>query len=88
VGGVFGLGDNVTTYDVVKKLIGPIEPVGETREDDRRLSNLADLHELMALLVRDLHDVARESSRHEHSRKQAGQLAESSLRKLGIPEDE
>jgi len=73
---------------VVKKLIGPIEPVGETREDERRLINLAEMYVLMRCMVEDMQDVARESSRHEHSRKQAGQLAESSLRKLGIPEDE
>ena len=37
----------MTNYDVVKKLIGEVRPVGETNEDNRRLENLKALCELM-----------------------------------------
>ena len=37
----------MTNYDVVKKLIGPIRPVGESNEDTKRLENLKAMCQLM-----------------------------------------
>lgn len=36
----------MTNYDVVKKLIGDIRPVGESNEDTRRFENLKKMCEL------------------------------------------
>ena len=38
-------------YDVVKKLIGPIEPVGESHTDEKRFENLKALTELVDSLL-------------------------------------
>lgn len=44
----------MTNYDVVKKLIGLIEPIGESNTDEKRLNNL---RELMALSDCILHSI-------------------------------
>ena len=41
----------IDIYEVVKKLTGEVEPVGETHEDNKRFENL----EVMITLVEKLH---------------------------------
>ena len=43
--------------EIVKKLIGPIEPAGETHTDECRLKNLKTMCELVNRLVYDIHYV-------------------------------
>lgn len=62
-------------YDVVTKLIGPIDPVGETRTDAARLVNLKVMAELVNSLILDIHFVANFHSSHEASVKKAGEYA-------------
>jgi len=76
----------MTMYDVVKKLIGEVMPVGETQEDDKRFANLKVLIELVNGLIGDIDDVASEKSRYEYSRKRAGEFADKALTNLGIQE--
>lgn len=72
-------------YDVVIKLIGPIYPVGETREDDRRFENLKTMTALVDKLISDIDIVANANkSRHEASMKRAGVFADKFLDALGI----
>lgn len=74
-------------HDVVKKLIGKIEPIGETQEDERRFNNLKDMCDLVNKLVSDIDDVAfGNKNRHEHSMKNAGLYASKFLDDLGIKE--
>jgi len=61
-------------YDVVKKLTGPIEPVGETHTDGHRYENLRGTIELIELLLVDITEVA-------HSMSRAGLRAARFLRK-------
>lgn len=68
--------------DVVRKLIGPIEPVGESNEDDRRLNNLNELVTLVDMLIGDISMVARSKDRQEHSMKRAGRFAHSFLKDI------
>lgn len=37
----------MTNYDVVKKLIGSIRPIGDSNEDAKRLENLKEMCKLM-----------------------------------------
>lgn len=71
-------------YDVVKKLIGPIKPVGETNEDSRRFENLKAMTQLIDELLTDIDAVGMEKSRVEYSRKRAGEFADAFLTKIGI----
>ena len=71
-------------YDIVTKLVGPINPVGESYEDDRRLKNLEEMITLVDKLVFDIDRVSVERERVEYSRKRAGVAAYRFLHDLGI----
>lgn len=47
-----------TNYDIVKKLIGTITPVGETNTDNERFENLKEMCELLGEIREAVHDVA------------------------------
>ena len=70
--------------DIVRKLIGPVEPVGETNADDERFKNLESLTELVDRLVFDIDQVAMQKNRIEYSMKRAGLFADKFLADLGI----
>lgn len=60
---------------VVRKLIGPVDPVGETHTDDARYTNLKNLAELVSALVDDMDRVAMHHDRPEASIRRAGVFA-------------
>lgn len=69
----------MTNYDVVKKLTGSIEPVGETHTDDIRFEHLKEHIKLVDSLVDDLLCLLDFKKCFEHSRKRAGKYAEKHL---------
>lgn len=73
-------------YEVVKKLVGKIVPIGETYEDNERYENLKIITVLVDRLLTDIDYIAGEEKRHEFSRKRAGKFAREFLNKLGIVE--
>jgi hypothetical protein len=67
----------MTHLEIVNKLIGPIEPVGETTADDARYANLKAKCELVEQLILDIQFVANTNKgRSEYSMKRAGEYAE------------
>ncbi len=63
-------------YDVVKKLLGEIDPVGETNEDNRRFENLKATTDLVYKLLTDIgyvEDYFKDC--HEYSKKKASKFA-------------
>ena len=48
----------MTNYDVVRKLIGKISPVGESNEDADRFKNLEELTLMIENLITDIDDMA------------------------------
>jgi hypothetical protein len=74
----------MTVYDVVKKLVGPIDPIGETNTDNTRFENLKALTMLVDRLVSDIDQVSTEKDRNEYSVQRAGQFAEDFLGSLEI----
>lgn len=75
----------MTNYDVVKKLVGEIEPVGETQTDAKRYENLKEVINLTESLIAEIGDVARFNiDRHEHSMSQAGKRAHKFFADQGI----
>jgi len=70
-------------YEVVKKLIGPIEPVGETNTDNARFENLVNMIDLMENMLADIADVAERETAPEYSVSRAGKEARKFLKSLG-----
>lgn len=70
----------MTTEEIIKKLIGPIRPVGETNEDERRLENQKEFSELATKIIMAINEVERENrGAMEYSRKKAHDYAKSWL---------
>lgn len=71
--------DPNTLYEVVTRLVGPIQPVGESHTDTDRLKNLDALTQCVESLITDLHEVASSRNRSEASMRMAGKKAHSFL---------
>jgi len=75
----------MTNYDVVRKLIGEVNPIGETNEDNKRYENLKELTLLTGDLLAVINDVAiRHKDSHEFSVKRSGEHAIKFINKLGV----
>jgi hypothetical protein len=62
-------------HEVVKKLIGPIQPIGKTSVDQIRFNNLQQMTRLIDLLLGDVDRVSVNKGRPEHSMNKAGEYA-------------
>ena len=59
-------------HEIVKKLVGNIDPVGETHTDNARFENLKVMTELVDNLLSDIHNViSNNKNAYESSRKKA-----------------
>ncbi len=77
----------MTNYDVVKKLIGNIRPVGESNEDSNRFNNLMAMCELMDEIHSAIDEVAYDfKDDKQASVKKCCDYANKFLDKLGIKE--
>lgn len=75
-------------HEIVKKLIGEIDPIGETQTDSVRFENLEAMTKLVDVLVTDIDNVVYDHrNSHEFSVKKAADFASKFLTKtLGIVE--
>ena len=72
-------------YEVIKKLIGNINPVGETHTDDERFENLKIMCNITDRLLIDIDDMAyRNSGMHQYSIKRAVTHAIDFYKTIGI----
>ena len=62
-------------YEIVIRLNGPIDPIGETNTDNRRYENLLRLGDFVHLILQDIYDVSKNMGRHEYSMHRAGKQA-------------
>ena len=78
--------ENLTYKEIVQKLIGPINPVGETNADNKRFENLKIVCDLVNELVEEIDAVSwYNKNSQEYSRKRAAEYAEKFLSEtLGI----
>jgi hypothetical protein len=74
----------MTIYEVVKKIIGNIEPVGETEEDDCRYENLIKTIDLISSLVGDVEGVStyKYKTSKKDSMQRAGKYADKFLHRI------
>jgi len=70
--------------EVVDKLVGQIEPVGESYADERRYENLKKVCELTDLLLSDIDKVIGYKERIEYSMKRSGEYADKFFDRIGI----
>jgi len=76
---------DIDIYELVRVLVGPINPVGETNIDNRRLENLKQLTDLVDKLMVDINYVAANKDSKLHSIKVAGQHVMQFLESHSIP---
>jgi hypothetical protein len=69
-----------TTVELVRKLIGPINPVGETNLDEKRQPRIQEMSKLAEDLLYQLMETARFRDRYETSMRHAGEDAWSCLK--------
>ena len=72
----------MTVYDVVMKLVGPIDPLGDSNADAKRLENLKELTALVENLRYRVSQVVPAASRQEASMKAIGMHAKTFLQQL------
>lgn len=74
-------------YEIVKKLVGPISPIGETHVDDQRFENLKAFTELTDRMLADIGNVTHENEgKHEFSIKRAVAHSSDFYKRVGIVE--
>jgi hypothetical protein len=73
-------------YEIVKRLVGEIGPIGEAYTDDERYENLVEMTELVDKLIFDIIQVASNKNSYMASYKKAGVFADNFLAGLGIVE--
>ena len=60
--------DSKAHSEIIQKIIGPVEPIGETRTDEKRLENLKHLVYVTHDLVLMIYQVAENINHYESSR--------------------
>ena len=73
--------------EVVRKLVGEIDPVGETNEDNKRFENLKVLTDLVDSLLTDIDRVNPGTYQHEYSRIRAAEFVSKFFTHIGISND-
>lgn len=67
---------------IVMKLVGPIDPIGETIADEKRYKNLLHLIDVVDDLIGEIMSIEKYSSSHEYSVSNIGIRARSFLNEL------
>ena len=69
-------------YEIIKKLIGPINPIGESNQDTHRLNNIDATIEVVGELLSDIKWAANAQGSHEASVAKIGKRAQAFLDEL------
>lgn len=78
----------MTHTEIINKLIGPVNPIGETNADNVRFENLKAQCELVDKLLAQIQRVANCKDSNEHSVKRAATYADKFLTQtIGIPSE-
>lgn len=72
----------MTNYDVIKKLLGSIEAVGDANIDEKRYSNLEATIEVTEKLLSDINISSHDADRQEASMKKIGRFAKNFLQDM------
>ena len=69
----------IELYDIIKKLTGSLEPIGETNYDAKVLKNLEELETALIPIITDLVETAKEEEKVEASMQKCGKKAKEIL---------
>lgn len=69
--------------DIVMRLIGPVNAVGSSHEDEKRLANLKELTGLLDDLMHEVSYAASSYNNHQDSMKKIGRYAHDYLQSFG-----
>lgn len=69
-------------YDVIKKLLGPIDPIGDSQVDADRYENLLATTHLVDKLLFDINQVSRFATHSAHSIAHAGKWAQNFIQEI------
>ena len=72
--------------DVIRKLIGQVEPIGSSHIDEDRYKNLIVLCEVVDELLGDISSVRQNKNRVEYSMNRSGKYADEWLNDRGMKE--
>ena len=72
----------IELYDIIKKLTGSLEPIGETNYDAKVLKNLEELETALIPIITDLVETAKEEEKVEASMQKCGKKAKEILEKI------
>jgi len=78
----------INLHAVVRKLAGPVRPVGDHGADEARFANLERIIGLVDHLIYDLREVANDAGSHEASVKRAGERARDFIAAIGSEDPE
>ena len=73
-------------HEIVKKLVGEIRPIGDSRVDAERFENLKAMTELVDQLLSDIDNIIPCKNNYQASIKKAGEFADKFFSRLGIEE--
>ena len=74
----------MNNYQIIRKLIGAIEPVGESHIDSEMFENLQETCDLVEDLIADIYRVAQQANRPEASIGKAGRYAKNFLKDIEL----
>jgi len=69
-----------TLHDIIKKVLGPIKPVGDSGIDKIRYGNLLNTMEVVESLLQEINNVSQCKNNHQDSMSKAGKKANDFLR--------
>ena len=78
----------MSTSDILRRLLGEIEPYGDTEIDDKRYLNIQDYYEALCFIVSKLRASAKLKNRKEDSIKQIARKCQDILQEFGISEED
>ena len=77
----------MTVFDVVMKLVGQVNPIGDSTVDEKRLENMKNLVEVFEQIHTVIDEVAyKNKDAIEHSRRLIGEVANDALERMGVEE--
>ena len=72
--------------EILKKLLGEIEPVGETNEDNKRFNNIQNYYETLSFILAQLSDASRYKDKPQASLQRIGEECYDILKEYNIEE--
>jgi len=76
------MSEDINITAVVKKLIGEVNAVGDSRVDEKRYKSLAEMENLVEDLLIEINDATRSINNHQHSMKRQAVRARNFLRRV------